>query len=207
MWRTLLLTEDDRRHLEQEVARLGERDRIAREVHDILGHGLTVIAVQAELASRLIDADADRARTEIEAVHELSRTALAEVRAAVSGLRTRNLPEALHAAEQALDTAGIDLRAEITASPDRADIAEVFASAIQEGTTNIIRHSKAHACHIHIDRRRLRITNDGAPAGPPSTARLGNGLRGLAERAAAAGGRVTASTLGGGEFNLEVEIP
>ncbi|WP_149359161.1 sensor histidine kinase [Lolliginicoccus suaedae] len=207
MWRTLLLTEDDRRHLEQEVARLGERDRIAREVHDILGHGLTVIAVKAELASRLIDADPCRAQVEIEAVHDLSRTALAEVRAAVSGLRTRNLPEALDAAKQALGTAGIALRTEISASPDNAATAAAFASAVREGTTNIIRHSTARACRIHIDRGRVRITNDGAPAGPPSAARRGNGLRGLAERAAAAGGTVSAGTTGSGEFTLEVQIP
>ncbi|WP_278312697.1 sensor histidine kinase [Lolliginicoccus levis] len=207
MWRTLLLAEDHRRHLEREVARLGERDRIAREVHDILGHGLTVIAVKAELASRLIDADTNRARSEIDAVHELSRTALAEVRAAVSGLRTRGLPEALSSAEQALDAAGIDWQTEMAASPDRADIAEVFACAVREGTTNIIRHSDARACCIHIEQRSLRITNDGAAAGPVGTVRLGNGLRGLEERATAAGGRIAAGTTATGEFVLEVEIP
>ena len=183
-----------------------ERERIARDMHDILGHSLTVISVKAELAGRLLDVDGDRARTEILEVHALARSALADVRAMVSATRAVTLAGELAGARHAFDAAGIE--AEVPGALDDVPEAlrDVFAWAVREGTTNILRHAAATRARITVAPDALTIDDDG-PSGIPdsgATPPAGNGLGGLVERARAAGARVETSRGPLGGFRLRV---
>jgi two-component system sensor histidine kinase DesK len=184
-----------------------ERSRFARDLHDILGHSLTVITVKAELAGRLIDVDPDRARTELADVERLGREALADVRQAVEGYRGVSLPGELARARAAL--AAADIVADVPASADEptGELRELFAWAVREGVTNVVRHSRARTCRIALDAGRLEIVDDGegAPEGVESLETAGNGLRGLRERAAALDAVVVTRALDPG-FALEVRV-
>ncbi|WP_344732485.1 sensor histidine kinase [Nocardioides fonticola] len=194
---------------EQENARLAvehERTRFARDLHDILGHSLTVITVKAELAGRLLEQDSpearERARREVADLERLSRDALADVRRAVAGYRDLSLPGELARARMALEAAQID--AELPNSTDEvpSDLRELFAWTVREGVTNVIRHSGARRCRIDLDADRVRVSDDGA--GPEPAADAGSGLAGLRERAAAVGATVVTRALEPG-FALEVQ--
>jgi len=167
-----------------------ERERIARDMHDILGHSLTVISVKAELASRLFEVDADRARAEILEVQALARSALADVRGMVTATRAVTLAGELAGARQAFDSAAIeaDVPGTIEEVPDR--LRELFAWAIREGTTNVLRHSAASHVRVTMTPDTLTIDDDGA--GPDGDT-PGNGLHGLTERARQVGARVEMS--------------
>jgi two-component system sensor histidine kinase DesK len=186
-----------------------ERSRMARDVHDILGHSLTVITVKSELAARLMDVDPQRARSEIEDVETIARGALADVRTTVSGVRATTASGELVAARAALDAAGIE--AELPSSTDNVPAAntELVGWVIREGVTNVVRHSGASRCRILISATGVTIDDDGIgpvcageAVSPSST-----GLRGLRERVEAAGGtlKVGAGELSG--FALMVTLP
>jgi two-component system sensor histidine kinase DesK len=200
-----------RAHREIErLAKEQERLRIARDLHDLLGHALTTITVKAELASKLADRDPARAASEMAEVAGLGRQALADVRATVAGYREVSLVTELAAARQVLAAAGI--RAELPASVDEVPggLRELFGWVVREGVTNAVRHSGAHHLRVTVDDRSIEVVDDGAgptdsrgPAegtGPtdasgPTDAggrRGGAGLAGLAERVAAAAGRFEA---------------
>jgi two-component system sensor histidine kinase DesK len=190
----------------EENARLAlddERNRFARDLHDILGHSLTVITVKAELANRLIDVDHERARAEIADLERLSRDALADVRRAVDGYRELTLPGELSRARTALSAA--EIAADLPNSTDTvpSDRRELFAWAVREGITNVIRHSGAARCTIVLGEHEVEIRDDGR--GPESSG-VGNGLTGLRERAAALGGTVVTERLEPG-FSLRVVVP
>lgn len=175
-----------------------ERERIARDMHDILGHSLTVIAVKAELAGKLFDVDADRSRVEIAEVQALARAALADVRGMVTATRAVTLAGELAGARQAFDAAGIeaDVPGTIDEVPD--NLRELFAWALREGTTNVLRHSAATRVRVTMSCDTLTVDDDGY--GPAVVDAVpGNGLNGLTERARAARAHVTvtASPLGG----------
>ena len=187
----------------EENARLAvadERDRFARDLHDILGHSLTVIAMKAELAQRLVDADPERARSEVAAVERLARDSLADVRQAVSGYREASLPGEITRARQALSAAGIV--AELPHSTDEVPsrLRELFAWSIREGVTNVVRHSGATHCRVLLSAESVEVLDDGRG---PSTATAGFGLAGLRERAAAVGATVVTWGLDPG-FGLKV---
>ncbi len=170
-----------------------ERARLGRDVHDILGHSLTVITVKTELAQRLIDVDLDRARAELADVERLAREALAGVRDTVGGLREVTLERELASARSALAAAGItaDLPAGVGALPRARS--EIFGWVLREAVTNVVRHSGARTCRVRVDPNHIEIVDDGSGFdGEPS----GSGLAGLRERVAAAGGSVR---LGRGE--------
>ena len=206
MWgvQQLMLRNVDLLRAREENARLAveeERNRLARDLHDILGHSLTVITVKAELASRLLELDLDRARRELADLERLSRDALADVRRAVEGYRDLSLAGELVRARAALDAAGIT--AELPGSVDepRSDLRELFAWTVREGVTNVVRHSGARTCRIELDATSVTVTDDGV--GPVDGRSAGNGLRGLRERAGAADATVTTRVLDPG-FSLEV---
>jgi two-component system sensor histidine kinase DesK len=183
-----------------------ERNRFARDLHDILGHSLTVIAVKAELAGRLLEEGADpRAAAEVADLERLSRDALADVRRAVRGYREITLPGEIARARGALEAAGIEAVVPSSVDDVVGDLRELFAWTIREGVTNVLHHSRAERCEIELTADRVVIRNDGlAPGGEARASDVeGNGLRGLRERAAAAGARLHAGRVGD-VYTLEV---
>ncbi|ROS31012.1 two-component system sensor histidine kinase DesK [Cellulomonas sp. PhB150] len=178
-----------------------ERERIARDMHDVLGHSLTVISVKAELAAKLFDVDPARSRTEMLEVQNLARTALADVRGMVTATRAVTLSGELAGARQAFDSAAIEAVVPGTIDEVPEELRVLFAWAIREGTTNVLRHSAASHVQITMTANTLTVDDDGT--GPAADER-GNGLHGLVERARAAGARVEVSTSPLGGFRLLV---
>jgi two-component system sensor histidine kinase DesK len=190
----------------EENARLAvdnERNRFARDLHDILGHSLTVITVKAELAKKLMDVDPARARAEVDDLERLARDALADVRRAVEGYRELTLPGELARARNALEAAEIDAVLPNSTDEVPSDRRELFAWTIREGVTNVIRHSHASRCTVVLHSDRVEIRDDGVGPETPGT---GHGLIGLRERAGALGGTVVTHTLEPG-FSLSVVLP
>ena len=190
-----------------EVARLAaenERSRIARDLHDLLGHSLTTITVKAGLARRLAErGDSARSFTEISEVEQLSRRTLGDVRAAVAGHREVTLAGELATARQVLRAAAI--MAELPGSVEIVDceLSELFGWVLREGVTNIVRHSHAPTCRVTLGPRWIEIADSGQGSSPG----LGNGLTGLRERVTAVGGTLTAAAGGFGGFRLRAEVP
>ncbi|MFC0033521.1 histidine kinase [Micromonospora chaiyaphumensis] len=195
---------------QQEIGRLAvaeERARTARDLHDILGHSLTVVAVKAELAGRLLELDPARAATEVADIERLARQALADVRGTVGAYRGVNLATELAGARSALAAAGVaaDLPETVPSLPAERD--ELFGWTVREGVTNVVRHSGARRCEIRIDPTAVEIRDDGrGPAGEPDEA--GHGLVGLRERAQRLDATVTVGRPRGGRgFLLRVAVP
>jgi two-component system sensor histidine kinase DesK len=188
-----------------ELAVQEERNRFARDLHDILGHSLTVITVKAELAGRLIAANPERATAEVADVESLARAALADVRAAVAGYRELSLAGELVSARAALTAA--DIKADLPTTVDEVpeENRELFAWVVREGVTNVVRHSGAKRCTIRIGAAEIEILDDGK--GPtPGGGTSGHGLVGLRERADQAGASVQIGQAPGGGFRLAVRV-
>lgn len=183
-----------------------ERARLARDLHDILGHSLTVIAVKAELADRLVDVSPEQARAEIVDIQRLSRDALADVRRTVDAARTPSLALEITRARAALDAAEIE--AELPSSADDVDsrLRELFAWTLREGVTNVVRHSGATRCTVTLGRDRITIADNGRGmrAELGSVTGEGRGLTGLRERASATGAQVLVDAPSRGGFSLSV---
>jgi two-component system, NarL family, sensor histidine kinase DesK len=210
-----------------ELARLAvsdERARIARDLHDTLGHSLSVIALKSELASRLVVDDPPRARAEMDDVQRVARDSLAAVRETISGYRQASLAIELAGARSALAAAGIDGRVEPAPEdlPPAADA--ILAWAVREGVTNILRHGRAATAVIRVEREPSRasveIRNDRfdppvAAGRAPQTAlgedlaatASGTGLAGLRDRVGAVGGGMEAGGLPDGGYRLHVSVP
>lgn len=210
----------------EELAAERERTRLARELHDSLGHYLTIIGVQLEAAAFAVDGRPAEARERIGRAVELARKGLAEVRRSVSDLRTaplagRTLPEALDSlARDAAGDLAIELAFDLAAGEDDApfppEVALTLYRVAQEGLTNVRKH--AHAAHARVTlrrecgRARLTVADDGVgtssaagEAGPLTAS--GYGLTGLRERLALAGGSLRVESAAGRGFTLEAEIP
>jgi two-component system, NarL family, sensor histidine kinase DesK len=179
-----------------------ERNRFSRDLHDILGHTLTVVTLKAELAGRLLDVDPQRARSELAEVERLSRDALADVRRAVGGYRDLSLAAELARAREALRSAGIAGDLPTTVDDVPADLRDLFAWTVREGVTNVVRHSRATRCTVRLGPTGIRVEDDGA--GPATGDVEGYGLVGLRERAVAAGAVLVATALEPRGFRLEV---
>jgi two-component system, NarL family, sensor histidine kinase DesK len=196
----------------EELAQLAvsdERLRFARDMHDLLGHSLSVIALKSELAAKLVESDPRRAAAELEDIQSVTRAALADVRETVHGYRVLPLSDAVSGARAALTAAGIDLQLADTHPELPADVDAVLAWAVREGTTNVIRHSGARSCAIRIrvddSVAAVEIEDDGTGRAAP--ARGGNGLVGLRERAQRVRGTVEAGVRPGGGFRLALKVP
>ena len=188
----------------EENARLAledERNRFARDLHDILGHSLTVITVKAELAQKLFDVDPARARAEVTDLEWLSRDALADVRRAVEGYRELTLPGELARARTALAAAEIDADLPNSTDDVPSSLRELLAWTIREGVTNVVRHSGAGRCKVRLTPTSAEVADDGR--GIDGSPLGGNGLLGLSERAAAVGATVVTTALEPG-FSLKV---
>lgn len=164
-----------------------ERERVARDVHDVLGHSLTVVTMKTELARRLIDVDPERAKAELAEVQDLSRTALAEIRATVAGLRVARLSDEVESARIALAGAGIEakLPTDVSVVDPRHRITAAWV--LREAVTNVVRHSSAQVCRVRLASDGLIVEDDGRGTGDNGE---GNGIRGVRERVAQAGGEV-----------------
>jgi two-component system, NarL family, sensor histidine kinase DesK len=192
-----------------------ERERFARDLHDLLGHSLSVIAIKAELAGRLLPGSPERAAVEVGEVEGVARQALGEVRQAVSGYRQPTLAGELEGARVALSAAGID--ASIDREPVSLDpeVEAVLAWTVREGATNVIRHSGASRCSLTVRTEDgdagVEVLDDGigtARAPDPAQDGVGgNGLTGLRERAASLRGRIEAGTAPDGGYRLAVSVP
>jgi two-component system sensor histidine kinase DesK len=197
----------------EHMARIAERERISRDLHDLLGHSLSLIALKAELAGRIAGRDPKACRREIADIETAARRALAEVRTAVTGYRESGLSGALASARASLAAAGVALREEVQPQFQQSALApaleHVLALALREAVTNVVRHAGATRCTLALAMEEgsavLRVVDDGAGLRGGSEVRAGNGLSGMRERVAAAGGRLSISVDGG--LRLELRIP
>jgi two-component system sensor histidine kinase DesK len=195
---------------QDEITRLAvveERARFSRDLHDVLGHSLTVVAMKSELAARLVDVDPARAKTEMQDVERLSREALQGLRRAVSGYREADLDAELVSARAALEAAAIDAALPTDGDAAADDVRSLFAWVLREGVTNVVRHAAASRVRVALTRTALTIEDDGTGLLDPDAASTtpGNGLRGLRERADAVGATLTTGTSDLGGFLLRVE--
>jgi two-component system sensor histidine kinase DesK len=209
--RQLTLTVAQLGHAREELARSAvneERVRFARDLHDLLGHSLSMIVLKSELAGRLLRDSPIRAAAEIAEIERAARDALREVRAAVAGYRQLSLRGELAAARELLSAAGIASDIEHSGGSVPPALDGLLAWAVREGVTNVIRHSRARSCTIRVGRVdaevRVEVSDDGRGADADARAG-GSGLAGLAERAASHGGRVVAGPRPGGGFRLVME--
>jgi two-component system, NarL family, sensor histidine kinase DesK len=189
----------------EHLAKVAERERIARDLHDVLGHTLSVIILKSELAGKLIEKDPARAKAEIGDVEKTSREALAEVRGTIRGYRARSLEEELKYAKATLETAGISVQAE--ASPARLTPVQesVVTMVMREAVTNVVRHAEARRCVLRLapmnGTYHFEIQDDGRGGSQAE----GNGLRGMRERIEALGGTLERETKSG--TRLVIEFP
>jgi len=195
----------------ERLAKLAERERIARDLHDLLGHTLTVITRKAELARRLADKDSARAAVEIGEVEQVAREALTEVRSAVSGFRQTDFSTELAQARVALQSARIHFEAETDAINIDPATEQVLALALREATTNVLRHSEADSCRVRLDnlddRVRLTVRDNGKGATESDQeGREGMGLTGMRERVTALGGDFRVDQQGGTAVTITLPV-
>ena len=189
-----------------DLAIANERERMARDLHDILGHSLTVIVMKAELARLLADREPGRVGAEVTDIERLARSALADVRATISGSKEVTLSRELLHAKSALVAAGIEPHLPGSADDVTDGASTLFGWVLREGVTNVVRHSGASNCWVRVTERSISVTDDGgghgADAGP-----CGQGLTGLRARISEAGGSLTvASTVTKG-FEVRADLP
>lgn len=201
------------RKARDELARtavLAERERIARDLHDILGHSLTAIAVKASLARQLTQKAPDKVTAEIIDIERLARSALADVRATASGIRERSLAAELAAARSVLTAAGITAVMPGAIDDVRPEGRELFGYVVKEAVTNVVRHSGASNCTVRLGANWIEVVDNGCgPSVVEPTASGdggGNGLLGLRERVAAVGGTLTANPTGATGFSVRAEL-
>ena len=179
----IVISEQNRRR-----AALEQRERMARDVHDLLGHSLTVITLKADLARKLLHADPDRADAELEAIAQLSRSSLAEVRSTVTRLRIPDFSGEIQASERALQTASVTAKlpdAERALSAVGVN-SSLFSWVLREAVTNIVRHSQAGFCEVRVSNTGLEILDNGV--GVPAEYAAGSGIKGMKSRVESAGG-------------------
>ncbi|RPF28306.1 sensor histidine kinase [Georgenia muralis] len=195
----------------ERLATIAERERIARDLHDLLGHTLSVIVLKSQLTARLVRVDPDRAAAEIDDVEKISREALDEVRAAVAGYRARGLGAELDGARVALQAAGVDVDIRADRTELRPEQESALAMALREAVTNVVRHADARRATVTITTAgtdvRLEVSDDGRGY----AGEAGSGLTGMRERIAAVGGRVVLGDPQGGDERpgtvVQVTVP
>jgi two-component system sensor histidine kinase DesK len=213
-YRRAMMLVTELRAARADLARLAvteERLRFARDLHDLLGHSLTTIALKSQLARRLAEPGSAVA-AEVADIEAVTQQALGEVRDAVTGYRNRSLAEEIDSARATLAAAGIDVtvRLDGAADPLPAALDTLLGWVVREGTTNVLRHSKASTCEFHLSRNdaavSLAVHDNGVGALPPTVA--GNGLTGLAERVSVVGGQLDVGIDAGARgFRLSARIP
>jgi two-component system sensor histidine kinase DesK len=182
----LLMAQEEVEHL----AKIAERERIARDLHDVLGHTLSVIVLKSELAAKLAEKDPARAAQEIRDVERISRDALGQVRSTVRGYQSRGLLAEVEQAKSALATAGVQAQCDFDPPKLPAVQEGVLALALREAVTNVIRHAKASSCYLTLRQEngscRLQIKDDGCGG----MSAEGIGLSGMRQRVESLGGQL-----------------
>jgi two-component system sensor histidine kinase DesK len=208
----LLDTIGELRRTRVELARVAvaeERERFARDLHDLLGHTLSVMVVKAQAVRRLVARDPDAAAEHAADIEQIGRRALVDVRQAVDAMRAPTLAEELDGARRALDAAGIATAIDRDGVEPVGRADELLAWAVREGATNVLRHSGASTCRIGLAERdgriSLTISDDGVGPVATPTLRMG-GLEGLRDRLAAAGGELAIDGRREG-FRLVASVP
>lgn len=193
----------------EHMATIAERERISRDLHDLLGHTLSLITLKAELAGKLADRDVEACRREIGDIEHCARNALAEVRSAVTGYRQTGFAHELATARASLEAAGIELSAQVEKLVVPPAVENVMGLALREAVTNIIRHAGATRCEVSLALENgiilFRIADNGALQGGEGALRQGNGLNGMMERVAAIGGKLALRAEQG--LALEFRLP
>ena len=193
----------------QKIAASAERERIARDLHDLIGHTFSTINVKAQLAAKLVDRDASRARSEIEEIEKISRTSLAQVREAVSGYRQRDLTTELIHARVLLDS--LDIKVEENLIPvEKLNLSQsqntALAFIVRELITNIMRHANARTCQMLLQQEgnsiTLTISDDGDAA---DTLTEGSGLQGIRERVEQMGGSISFTVDNGFQASIQIK--
>jgi two-component system sensor histidine kinase DesK len=190
----------------EHLAKVAERERIARDMHDVLGHTLSVIILKSELAGKLIDLDPERAKNEIRDVEQTSRQALADVRHTIRGYRAQSLAAEFKQAKATLETAGVTVKSEtgeVNLTPAQES---VCALIVREAVTNVVRHAEAHTCSLRLaplnDQCLIEIQDDGRGCNGVE----GNGLRGMRERIEALGGTLARETVKGTKLTIQFPL-
>ncbi|WP_251019752.1 sensor histidine kinase [Streptomyces sp. ISL-11] len=213
---TLFSTVATLRETREELARGAverERLRFSRDLHDLLGHTMSVIVVKAEAVRRLAPRDLDAALGQAADIEAVGRQALTEIREAVTGYREGSLTTELDRARSLLDASGIEADLRQSGPPLPPQTAALLGWVVREGVTNVVRHSAATRCVVEVrgetDQVRLEITDNGCGVGsaPGATSTGGTGLKGLTERLAVAGGSLTTGPDGRRGFRLVAELP
>jgi two-component system sensor histidine kinase DesK len=190
----------------EHLAKVAERERIARDLHDVLGHTLSVIILKSELASKLIDRDPERAKIEIRDVEQTSREALAEVRSTIRGYRQQDLEAEFKRAKATLETAGVKVNSQSVRVGLTPAQESVVAMVVREAVTNVVRHAQAQNCELHLAPENgtcvLKIRDDGHG----SSQLEGNGLRGMRERVEALGGTLVRETSTGTKLTIRFPL-
>ena len=181
-----------RYQLQHELDLAQQREDIATDVHDLLGHSLTVINLKSEVARRALHTNAEQAEKELKEISELSRLALAEVRATVTRMRTPTFAGEVRGARRALETKGITAHLPERLTP-AGEHETVFSWCLRELTTNVVRHSGARTCWVSMTADKLQVTDDGCGFSADASGSAEGGLAGLRERVEAAGGTLTVS--------------
>lgn len=212
--RTNLLLERANAEIER-LSQEAERERIARDLHDLLGHTLTAITVKLDLARRLLSQDGSqnhgRARNEIVEAEQTARNALAEVREAVSGYRAEGLEAEINRARRNLLSTDVKLTTGLAPVNLSSSQVNVLCLALREAVTNIVRHAHATACHVALAEENgaihLTIEDNGVGGGLGGTIREGNGLRGMRERLESMAGTLKLTSSANGGTSLELTLP
>jgi len=189
----------------ERLAKLAERERIARDMHDLLGHTLSVVVLKSELAQKLMSRDPAKALQEMAEVERISRQGLAEVREAITGYRSSGLAAEIEHVRETLTAAGIDTTIEarpIALAPAQES---ALTMALREAATNVIRHAAATKCHIRFYAQDGSALMEVQDDGKGSDAPFGNGLSGMSERIHALGGMLRRDTAQG--TRLMISLP
>jgi two-component system, NarL family, sensor histidine kinase DesK len=191
----------------EQLAKVAERERIARDLHDVLGHTLSVITLKSELAGKLMERDPQRARKEVAEVEQISRQALSDVRDAIRGYRSQGLAAELTQAKATLETAGLTVQCDAATTIKLPAVQEsVLSLAVREAVTNVVRHAQAHTCRLRLEQQngscRLEIHDDGRGGAKGE----GNGLRGMRERVEMLGGTLDRDTEAGTKLTITLPL-
>jgi two-component system, NarL family, sensor histidine kinase DesK len=204
------LTQAKLRRSTEEIIRLStlaERERIGRDLHDLLGHTLSLVALKSELARKLIDRDLDAARAEIAEVERVARDSLQQVRAAVSGIRSTAIASELQAAIALLEAQGVKVKCETERVKLPHDRETALALSLREATTNIRRHAGASGVTIRLRQDAANVVMEVVDNGRGGRIVPGNGLNGMRERLGNVGGTLSLEPLNEGGTRLFVSIP